>query len=131
MITTTLGAIAAAEGALDRLGARPLPVKTAYTTSKLLRLVREELKTYRTLHDDLVKKHGGEDPPGSGNYQVPPATFAAFRDDLTTLLETPVEIAWTPLALDALGADPLRADDLLALDAFLINGTPPPPPPVP
>jgi hypothetical protein len=129
MIATTLGDIAAAEPALDRLGARPLPVKVAYTTSKLLRLVREELKTYRVLHDDLVKKHGREEPAGSGNFRVPPDKFAAFRDDLETLLGTPVEIAWTPLALDTLGDDPLRADDLLALEAFLANGTPEPAPP--
>jgi hypothetical protein len=125
MIATTLGAIAAAEPALDRLGARPLPMKTAYTTSKLLRLVRDELKTFRTLHDDLVKRHGAEDPPGSGSYRVPPgAQYVTFRAELDTLMATPVEIAWTPIALDALGDEPVRADDLLALDPFLSNGTP-------
>jgi len=125
MITTTLGAIAAAEPALDRLGARPLPIKAAYSTSKFLKLVREELRTYQTLHDDLVKKHGRESEPGSGQFSVPPAHWRAFREDLEQLLGTSIDIPWTPIALDTLGADPMRADDLVALAPFLTDGAAP------
>jgi hypothetical protein len=121
MITTTLGAIAMAEPALDRLGARPLPARVAYSAAKLLKLVRNELKMYQQLHNDLVKKHGVETPPGSGQFQVPPDKFATFRDELQDVLDSKVEILWTPLALDALGNDPIRADDLAALDAFIVE----------
>jgi hypothetical protein len=126
MITTTLGHIAAAQAALERLGARALPVKAAYSTAKFLKLVREELTSYQTLHDDLVKKYGVESDPGSGNYRVLPDQWTVFRNDLAVVLETPVELAWNPIALDTLGDEPFRADDLIALGPFIVETTPAP-----
>ena len=127
MIECTLGQIVAADEtkALDRLGERPLPPKVAYTAAKLLALMRKELKIYREVHDKLVKEHGDETPPDSGNYTVPPARFGAFAAALTEILAAPVVIDWTPLTLDDLGAAPLRADDLVALDPFLGTAAPP------
>jgi hypothetical protein len=126
MITCTVGQLVAADEtkALERFGARGLPPKVAYTAAKLLALVRRELKVYREVHNKLVKQYGEEIPPGSGTFQVRAAEFATFAAALTDVLDAPVEINWTPIALEDLGGDPLRADDLVALDPFLANGTP-------
>jgi hypothetical protein len=125
MIECRLGQIVVAddEKALERLGARALPPKVAYTAAKLLSLVRKELRIYRELHDKLVKEYGVETTPGS--YQVPPTRMVEFVTALSEVLETTVSIDWTPLTLDELGADPLRPDDLVALEPFI---TPAPPP---
>lgn len=132
-IRTTLGTLIPAAPALARLADRPLPVKTAYHVSKLTRLVRHELTWYQTERDAAIKAHGAPRQPTAEEaaagtvgpvWQVGDDGRAAFFARMAELDDLPVELAWRPLALDALDGHPITAADVTALvTAGLLDDT--------
>lgn len=125
-IRTTLGALVECAPALGRLGELPLPVRIAYHVSKLSRLVAHELKWFQTQRDAAIKERGLEraataDEVAAGTigpvWQVDPKHRADFLARMQELQDLPVELAWMPLALEALDGHQISASDLGALCA--------------
>lgn len=115
-IHTSLGTLAQAEAALQRLAAQRLPVKAAYHLAKLCTLVRTELKVFEEQRLAIVKELGVAGPAALGqeSWQVAPDRMPDFTARITELVAIPVTIAWGPFDLSPLAID-ITAEDLLAL----------------
>jgi hypothetical protein len=122
-ITTTLGTLAAAAPALGRLAAQPLPVKSAYTVAKLLKLAGAEIDLFTERRNALIKELGEEtDTPQGRVLQVTPDNMATFTTRLTELAAIDVTLAWTPIDLAALpDTITLSPADLLALGPLVTD----------
>lgn len=136
MITTTLGALVQAEPALGRLLDVRVSMKTAYTLSKLAKLVREETSVYHQQRDALIKELGASREPTAAETalgmqgpvtEVTPENRTAFFARVAELAAIPVTLAWTPVELAALDGIPMSGADLLALEPLLVE-TPEPTP---
>jgi hypothetical protein len=105
MITTTLGTLAAAAPALGRLAAQPLPVKSAYTVAKLLKLAGAEIDLFTERRNALIQELGEEKDGGQGEgrvVQVKPHYVPTFTARLTELAAIEVTLAVDPLDVTAL-----------------------------
>lgn len=125
-MVTTLGALAKAEPALQRLAQQPIKSTTAYHLFRLLKLVQAETPIYHKQYRDLVRSHGDERDPTPleaiqgqrGKVQeIPPGermdAFLAQLDELSTIAVT-LDDKWL-LTMALLAELKVSAADLLAL----------------
>jgi hypothetical protein len=122
MITTTLGQLANAQEAFDRLIALKLSVKAAYHLKKLLVLVRAELQHFQELRTYLIKELGAEREPTEAEksrarsaepvWEVLPENMLAFHAKVIELGNTEATITWGPFDLAWLGTNEVTAADL-------------------
>jgi hypothetical protein len=129
MIETTLGRLVEGYPALDRLASQKLPIKAAYTVSKLLRLSRPEIEHYEQIRNDLIKKFGyereaTEEEAAITNekmvWEVLPQHRTEFFEAITEARNIPITIDWNPLHLTAVTFE-VTAVDLIALGPFLLE----------
>ena len=127
-IQTTLGALVNAEPVLMRLSDLRLPAKSAYHLAKLCKLVLAEVQHFHTERERIVKTLGEERPPtpdeaaqngGTPVTEVTPENRGEFFRQLQELAAVDVAIAWKPLALEALAAVDVSADEVNVLGALL------------
>ena len=129
MITTTLGALVALQPALGRLMAIALPVKVAYSLSKIAARVSEDVSIFHERRNALVKEFGVErdataeelaqgqrSPICEVAVSQRPAYFARVEE----LMAVAVSIEWPPVLLDDLGPIMMSAADVLALAPLLV-----------
>jgi hypothetical protein len=103
VITTTLGTLAAAAPALARLAAQPLPVKSAYTVAKLLKLAGAEIDHFTELRNAMIQELGEEkDGPEGKVVQVTADNVPTFTARLTELAALETTLAWDPIDLSKL-----------------------------
>jgi len=130
MIATTLGALVTAEPALERLATERLSVKAAYHVAKLARLVRLETALFHEARQKALLEFGEERDAATPEERarlgprvitVTPEHAAAFTARLADLTALPVELAWTPLDLEALGDLRITPADLLALGPLIAD----------
>lgn len=131
-ITTTLGALAAAEPALQRLTTLKLDAKTRYHAVKLRQLVAAETKHFYEQRNELVREFGVERDPtpleraklGPDRIlEVVPSTpkFAAFVARANELAAVPVVIVWGPVTSMMLEAYPdFTGDEMIALGPLCV-----------
>jgi len=104
-----------AEQAIGKLVRLELPVSKAWSITKFLKLVREELATYNEVRKTIVSKHAKPETIENNQVEIDPANAKAFQDDMNELLQRDVEINFekiklsdieggkmTPLELDVL-----------------------------
>ena len=123
MIPTTLGTLAAAAPALGRLAAQPLPVKSAYTVAKLLKLAGAEIDLFTERRNALIQELGETKDSEQGTVvQVTADNVETFTARLTELAGVEVTLAWTPLDLQALpDTITLSPADLLLLGPLVAD----------
>jgi hypothetical protein len=141
-LTTTLGALVNAEGALGRLAAQAVSVKTAYHFLKLIKVVQEETTHYHTQRDTLIKEMGAERKVTPAEiaqgmtgmvFEVKPKNIKTYAARMKELIELPVTLTtqWllTRTVLDASGRDiygrstdlHISAADIMALDTLVVD----------
>ena len=120
-IDTTLGALAEAQPALQRLGALSLPAKPAYHLSKLIRLVNAAMESYSDVRNKLVTKYGTPVAETPGMFTFTAENGDAFTKEVRALNAEPVTIAWSPISLDAWGDVNVSPGDLAALGPLLAD----------
>jgi len=98
-VTITLDKLKAAERGLGKLMNSDLPVKMSYTLSKGLKGVRDELKQVEEKRVELIKKYGVTDGEGNISIEQGSETETIFKKEYTELLETEVELWFTPIKL--------------------------------
>lgn len=116
-IHTTLGELAAAEPALERLAALPLPIKPAYHLTKLARLVRQELGSYHDIRNRHARELGTSDDGRLFNFTRENGQI--FNEKIAVLNAEPVTIPWSPIILDSWGDVLVAPGDLAALGSLL------------
>jgi hypothetical protein len=123
MIATTLGQLVEAEPACRTLCALALPPKAAYHLAKLVRLVMVETAHFTETRDRYIREFGTEVIEGNGAFTigVDHSNWPAFVAQMNELAAVPVEIAWGPVTLEMLGAQPVAAKDLLALGPLFVE----------
>jgi hypothetical protein len=111
-ITTTLGAIVAAGGALQRLASLPISMKASYHVSKLQKLATDEARQFASQRSALVARLGEDRPAteaeaaaGLGPPFVAAANLAEFHKLVEELLAVPVTIEWAPFDLGVIEAE--------------------------
>lgn len=115
----TVGQLLGAESALRTLSTLRLPVKTAYAVSKLLKLAAKELEVVNEQRNGWIAEYGVEEngqkviKPGSEGWQ-------SFKAKLDELVAVEVELAWTPIAFEAMADQNIAPGDLLALEPFIL-----------
>ena len=122
-MTTTMGQMADAEPALSRLLSEKLPLKTSYALTRLSRLAGEELKQWHEKRTALITEHGTEGAE-AGTYVVTPgmAGFEAFVAAMTELAAVEVELAWSPVSMDAMGDVTITPADLsMLVGVFIVD----------
>ena len=123
-IRTTLGVLAGAEHALNRLATRQLPLKAAYHLTKLVKLTAEELKFFYDSRNEAVKELGterettpAERAAGQGPtvLAVTPENMPEFSKRMNELAAVEAALAWGPLDLTPLTALVISAEELAQL----------------
>ncbi|HXD16395.1 MAG TPA: hypothetical protein VN654_05205 [Vicinamibacterales bacterium] len=125
-IETTIGALADAEPALERVAAQKLDAKARYHVVKLARLVKAEVQMhFHEPRQDAFKEFGKEREATFAErakmgpekvLEVPPEMLVPFRARLKDLCDVPVTLPVgpiTPAMVDACAE--ITALDLLAL----------------
>lgn len=92
---------------------KDLPIKAAWSLTKLIKTFDKELGEIEEFRVNLIKKLGVADE--EGNVQVPNEKMNEFIDQFNELLMTEIEVDFTPISIDSLGDIQVSAKDLMAL----------------
>lgn len=95
-----------------------LPVKTAYKLAKLSNAIESELREFEQLRNNLIKKYGKQSGDEIKIEPTDKETFEKFSSEINELLETEVELNYTPIDIDELGSIKLSAFDMGKLLPF-------------
>jgi len=131
-IDTTIGALAEAEAALQRLAAARMPIVAAYRLSRISKAVTEELRGFQEARERLVRAHGTERAPtaaeraaGAGPtvIEVIPGSpgWLAFLEEARALAAEPVSLATRPFDLASVPTLEISPADLVALGSLVIT----------
>lgn len=93
-----------------------LPATVAFQLTKLLKTLNDEIKVIEEQRVKLVSKHGQKS--GDDNLTVPDTNKEAFLKEFSELLDTEIELNWTPVSVSKFEGLNLSANDLLKV-AFL------------
>jgi len=126
-IETTIGALADAEPALERVAAQKLDAKARYHVVKLARLVKAEVQThFHEPRQEAFKEFGTEREPTEAErakqqgpqkvLEVIGDKLVPFRARVKDLCDVPSTIPWGPITAAMVeGCAEITALDLLAL----------------
>lgn len=104
---------------LKKLGAKEVPAKVSYRLARLAKKFQSEIKVFEAKRFELLKKYGEEVADKKGFWQCKPENIEPFQQDMSDMLEQPVEIDFTKIPLEMFGDVKLEARDLAALDDFI------------
>lgn len=108
------------EGALRKLLALALPVKTAWELRSLAKAFNEALENYKQVHHDLVVRYGMRNPDREGEIIVDPKKFMEFSAAEMELLAIEVPLPAVPKIKLALLGDTFSMLEMAQLE-FLIE----------
>jgi hypothetical protein len=94
-----------------------LPVNISFQLTKLLKNLNEEIKVIEEQRVKLVSKHGEQS--GDQGVTVPETKKEQFLKEFAELLDTEIEINWTPVSADKFSTLNLSANDLLKVPFLL------------
>lgn len=119
-----LNTIISSQDALLKLSNTKLPVKIAYSVSKMISKLQPELKIYEEARQKLVKELGEEDTEKQTT-TVKPENFAKFQEEMTKLLDVEVDLSYglgkeiEKIKVADLGDITMEPKELLQLDWLL------------
>lgn len=123
-IKITLGELKNMERTLGKIFSMDLPVSTAYSLSKLLRVAKTELDTLESLRSKLVEKYGKEKfLQESGKIEIPVGTpeYQSYDADHTELKNKTVHLNVERVKLDDLRDIKLTPADLYVIEPILVH----------
>ena len=120
LVQLKLGEIRLLIEGLRKIVDKPLPVKTAYRLSKIIRIVNDEFTDFETARGKLVRKHSKEGEEGSpAEVKVDPEKQQQFFEEFNTLLGEEIEIDINLISLEDLGDISLTAADMFSLQKII------------
>lgn len=111
--------IVTANGALNKLMSKEVPIKVGFQLSKIAKKLNEELSIYNDNRVKLIKKYGEEDKKKNGNYNIKKENIETFQKELTELMEVKVKVDIDKIKIKEIENVKLSGGDLLALDFLL------------
>jgi hypothetical protein len=128
-ISTTLGALVAAEPALERLSTRLLPPRVSYALAKLVDAVGRETAYFHKTRQALAQEHGDTREAtdeeratlGAMVVRIRPEAWAIFAAACEDLASIRVELDVAPVQLSDLGDAPIAAKDLALLGPLITD----------
>lgn len=129
MIKTTLGAIVDANKVLATLRNEKLPIATAVTLARMIRLVQAEAQLFEEKRNEFITELGVERPatdaeremadPNGNVVAVTTDKLPEFSRRLSELAICDVELACDPIPVAALGDIAISPTDVDCLGPFL------------
>jgi len=121
LVQLKLGEIRLLIEGLRKIVDKPLPVKTAYRLSKIIRIVNDEFTDFETARGKLVRKHSkeGEEEGSPAEVKVDPEKQQQFFEEFNTLLGEEIEIDINLISLEDLGDISLTAADMFSLQKII------------
>ncbi len=101
----TLAEIRWMQRGLNAIFETALPIKLSYQLSKLFNLFNKEMIEVEKARVDLVKKLSNGIEDSSGEIRVPPESEDRFRQEFAQLLQSEIEVDFTPIKLSDFGDD--------------------------
>ena len=113
------GELKQVEESLKKLLNKELPLAAAYLLSKTVKTIEEELAGIEDTRKKLVSKYGVK-VEGDGRIVVPPDKMPEFLKEFDLLLDTDLELNYSPIPLKTFGTKlELSAVDLVNLHRFI------------
>lgn len=98
-----LGQLVAKTPSLEALVSTKLSAVAAFRLAKDVRLINDELTTYNTAHNDLIKKYGSENEDGNYQIKADDPKFQDYAVEETELLNEEVDLDIQQVKLNELG----------------------------
>ena len=114
----TLGDIRTMKDPMTRLLENDLPVKIAWSLTKLVKVFDKELSEIEEFRISLIKKLGSDD--GDGSIKIPDDKMEDFIEQFNELLQTEIEVEFIPMEIDKLENLTINTKDLLVMDKIFI-----------
>lgn len=113
----TINQVIRSTEALNALAVSKQPVKIAWRISRVLRMLEPEVKAFNEARLGLINQHAEviED-----QFRVAPEKVSVFTTALQALLDEEIELAITPIEIDALSGD-ITAQDIASLEWLLVE----------
>lgn len=121
MLEVKLAQLVASAPALGRLCAEKAPARITFTLARVTKSINSELETYEKTRMSLLEKYGTLSEDKSHYKFESREQSEKFELELKELLETPVSLQHSPLALDQLETVSVSAADLMALDWLIVE----------
>lgn len=124
MVTVKLGELRFIVDSLNSIMVEKLPVKTAYSLSKLGRVVQKEWEVYEEGRFKLIDRYSAKDEAGrpvveNGRYKMVDPN--GFGKEINELGGIEAQIDFNPITLDALGDIQVSPAVLAGLDKFIVG----------
>lgn len=111
-INVTMKQIVDARDSLMTLSQQRLPIKSAYTVSKIIRLANTELENLTKTRQEVISNHA---PQG---VEITPDVNQLIMDDLNKALNVEVSMEVNKVDLSRTPGVELSARDIMALEPF-------------
>lgn len=111
-----LGEIRNMKDPLITLLDKPLPIKSAWSLNKLVKVFDKELSEIEEFRVGLVTKLGETDEE-TGATQVPEEKMEDFVNEFNELLSQEIDVQFEPLSIEVLGDDTtISAKDMMVME---------------
>ncbi len=125
MIEVTLNELLNVSSVMQELAKKPMKVKAAYKTAKMLNAIEKEYQLFQDARTKLIEKYGQRGDDGNlkidenGNYSVSNENLIAFNKELNEMLEEKVTLNANPLNVEELEEANFTPADMIALTPFM------------
>lgn len=124
MIETTLAKVVDSIEVMQKLANSQVKGRTAYTISKIIKKIEEEVNLFYDTRMKLVNQYGIKDENGelvieNNNYKINPDTLGEFNKEVTNLLETKITVEVNPINIDELESVELTPVQMIAIEDFI------------
>jgi len=105
----------------NRIAQLPLQPKIAFNFLKLLKRIGEEVNSFEAARMAAFRKYGREvEANGQQMFEVPKANMEEFQNAMKEFIEVEIEFSFEPIKLSDFGDEKLSAQEIAALEPFLI-----------
>ncbi|MFA5759266.1 MAG: hypothetical protein WC942_07930 [Clostridia bacterium] len=115
----TLARIKNMEKSLNKIIGQDTNIKSAFKLARILKMIEGELKNVEEFRIKLINKYGTKDPK-TEEIIVNKDNVQIFYKELNELLQTEIDIDFSPVSCDEIGDIKISAIDASVLDGIII-----------
>jgi len=115
----TLAKIKNMEKSLNKIISQDINIKAAFKLGRILKVIENELINVENFRVKLISKYGTKNPE-NGEVVVNKENVQIFYKELNELLQTEIDIDFSPVNCDEIGDIKISAIDASVLDGIII-----------